>query len=132
MITTAGLVRFWIGTGLILLCTVISLGLTRTASAEPLPWPIALGAGLVCLALCVSLWRRRVFLEPDAMRVDLPRYDVVSVVVAIGLLADLGFVAFELNALISAHRLDEFWGWTPVVILFIGFTLVFSLGDYAP
>jgi len=132
VITRAGLVRFWIGTVLIVLCTVVALGAARTAADEPLPWLIAIGAGLVGLALCVGLWRRRVAQEPDAMRVDLPRYEPVSVIVAIGLLADLLFVAVELYNLTSAHRLDTFWVWPPMVILFVGFLLVFSLGDYAP
>lgn len=132
MITRAGLVRFWIGTVLIFLCTVITLGAARTAAHEPLPWLIAIGAGLVCLALCIGLWRRRVAQEPDAMRVDLPRYEPVSVIVMIFLIADLVFVAVELYKLVPAHRLDAVWVWPPVVIILAGIALVFSLGDYAP
>jgi hypothetical protein len=38
----------------------------------------------------------------------------------------------ELHNLTSAHRLDAFRMWTPLVIIIVGFGLVFSLGDYAP
>jgi hypothetical protein len=68
---------------------------------------MALGHDSVEFDRATTIIRRARQNRANAMRVDLPCYDVVSVFVAIGLLADLGFVAFELYPLISAHRLDE-------------------------
>lgn len=132
MITTAGLVRFWIGTVLVVVGTVVTLGPARTASGEPAPWWVAVGAAAVCLVSCLALYARRVADEPDAMRTDLPAYEPVSVLVGLVLYADVGVVAVHLQQAVAAGQLDGFWAWPSPVIVFVGVALVFSLGDYPP
>jgi hypothetical protein len=102
------------GTVLMVAGLTTVLWVSRSALHQPVPWLVAIGAGLGALLLCVVLLASRSLSWPFA----------IDVLVALGLGVGVLF------SLLEVTRLGGFWLWVLFGLEVLAFGLIYSLGDY--
>lgn len=120
VITEDGLIRFWLGTVLLLCCSTPALWVARSYLDGSVPWLMALGVGAGSVALCVLLLVNR---SADGPYIG-------DLVVAAGLLCAGLFVLSTVTAAAAKAGAGNFWLFVVGSVELLGFALVFSLGDY--